>query len=79
MVPVALSVHRARRGLERAMREGATFHLWFHPFNLASDVNGLLGGLESIFQEVHRLVKADRLTNPTMGELAASLARLVTR
>jgi hypothetical protein len=49
------------------------FHLWFHPFNLASDPDGLLKGLEEIFIHVNRLREAGKMTNPTMGDLSEML------
>ena len=71
--PIALRVLRAKAGLTRAAREGSSFHLWFHPFNLASEPEGLLSGLESIFKEVARLREAGHLINPTMTEMADML------
>ena len=47
--------------------------MWFHEFNLASDSERLLHGLESIFQEVSRLRDLGFLKNPTMGEFATAL------
>jgi hypothetical protein len=72
-IPVGISVRKSRLGLERAARQRAMFHLWFHPFNLASDPDGLLKGLEEIFIHVNRLREAGRLTNPTMGDLTEML------
>ena len=46
------------------------FHIWFHPYNLATDVDGLLYGLEKIFAEVSLLRSQGVLENPTMGELS---------
>lgn len=73
MIPIGLSVHKAKRGLEKAARRNAMFHLWFHPFNLASDPDGLMRGLQMIFGRVQSLREAGILTNPTMGDLAGSL------
>jgi len=72
-VPIALRVCKATLGIKRAVNEKSLFHLWFHPFNLASDPDGLLNGLESIFKEVARLRELGKLTNSTMGELAQHL------
>lgn len=72
-VPVALRVRKALLGIEEAVERQSMFHLWFHPFNLASDPEGLLKGLETIFQEVTRYRESNQLTNPTMGELASQL------
>lgn len=72
-IAVAMMVHKAKRTLHRAALERRTFHLWFHPFNLACHPDRLLGGLENIFAEVCRLRDAGLLDNPTMGELAHTL------
>ena len=73
LIPLGLSVQKAKLALDKAVGRRSMFHLWFHPFNLASDPQGLLQGLESIFARVHALRQAGVLTNPTMGDLAASL------
>ena len=73
LVPVGLRVHRARRSIRRAAKTRAIAHLWFHPFNLASDPDALLGGLKEVFAEVACQRERGALVNPTMGELAQSL------
>ncbi len=74
-VPIGARVHKAFLGLEKAARSREIFHLWFHPFNLATDPQGLLSGLEAIFRRVAVLREAGRLDNPTMGELAGKLSK----
>lgn len=74
MIPIGLRVWKSKLGLKRAVKQRSIFHLWFHPFNLATDPDGLLQGLESIFEKVRQLRDAGVLTNPTMGDLAASLS-----
>jgi hypothetical protein len=74
-IPVGISIRKARRGLEKAAQQRSIFHLWFHPFNLASDPDGLLEGLEEIFKHVYRLREAGKLVNPSMGDLAESLGQ----
>jgi hypothetical protein len=73
LLPVSSRVGKARQGLREAAKQRGIFHLWFHPFNLASNPNRLLGGLETIFTEVRRYRDAGLLENLTMGELAQSL------
>ena len=70
---MALRVRKATRALTQAANTNSTFHLWFHPFNIATDPNGLLDGLESIFKEVVKLRDKGLLTNPTMGEFTEYL------
>lgn len=73
-LPISLRVSKARQGLRLAIDRKAVFHMWFHPFNLASDPEGLLKGLDLIFQEVASLRERGLLSNPTMGEMARSLS-----
>jgi len=74
-LPIWMRVWKAKVGLRRAVRRNALFHLWFHPYNLATDVSGLLHGLEQIFVEVDRLRKKSLIDNVTMRDLAGSLER----
>jgi glycosyltransferase involved in cell wall biosynthesis/peptidoglycan/xylan/chitin deacetylase (PgdA/CDA1 family) len=74
-IPVGMRVWRARKGIEEAIAEKSLFHLYFHPFNLATDPDGLLGGLEEIFREVADRRARGEIRNPTMGSLAAELDR----
>ncbi|MCI0438026.1 MAG: polysaccharide deacetylase family protein [Chloroflexi bacterium] len=73
--PIAFRVRKSVSGLRKAASERAIHHLWFHPFNLASDPDGLLDGLKAIFAEAARLREQGGLLNPTMGEMAGSLQR----
>lgn len=73
-VPVSARVRKARRGLRRAVREDAVFHLWFHPFNLVPDRRAMLGALDQILAEVAALRDAGALEVMTMGQLADASA-----
>jgi hypothetical protein len=66
-------VGKVKLGLRQAIKKGGVFHLWLHPFNLASQPDKLLGGLETIFVEVCRYRDAGLLDNLTMGGLAHQL------
>jgi hypothetical protein len=72
--PVLSRAFKVKQGLRRAAKQQSIFHLWFHPFNLASQPEKLLRGLETIFVEVYRLRETGRLDNLTMGELARNLS-----
>ncbi len=74
LVPVGARVRKAHKGLRRAVREEAVFHLWFHPFNLAPDRVAMLAALDRVLAEVAALRAAGRLDVRTMGELAAIAA-----
>ena len=75
-IPLSWSVNKVKLGLEKAIGQRSLFHLWFHPFNLASDLSGLLKGLEIIFEQVYKLREAGGLDNLTMGDLAESLQQV---
>lgn len=70
-VPTAARVAQARRGLDRSVRHGHAFHLWFHPFNLGLDRRGrMFGALERILDEVVARRDAGTLEVLTMGQVA---------
>lgn len=71
--PVRKRVEKAKQGLRQASKKQRIFHLWFHPFNLASDPHGLLADLDTIFSEVCRYRDQGLLQNLTMKDLALSL------
>ena len=73
LVPIKVRVRKAISGLRQAGSRGEVFHLWTHPFNIASDPIPLLRGLESIFHEVCDLRASGLIENVTMGELARQL------
>jgi hypothetical protein len=66
-------VSNAKKGIRQAAKKRRIFHLWFHPFNLAADPEGLFNDIETIFTEVCRYRDAGRLDNLTMGDMALSL------
>lgn len=47
-LPASFRVKRAKRGIERAVKQKKVFHLWLHPFNLGKGTGKLLNGLEKI-------------------------------
>jgi peptidoglycan/xylan/chitin deacetylase (PgdA/CDA1 family) len=73
LVPVGVRVRKSVNALRKAARSGGVFHMWTHPFNIASDSRGLLAGLESIFQEVRSLRESGLISSVTMSELTQAL------
>lgn len=69
-VPVRAKVHRAHKGIDKAIAEGKIFHLWFHPFNIASDRVVLLAGLEEILAYAVRKRNEGMLDILPMREVA---------
>lgn len=77
-VPRAMRVAKAKAGLRAALQKKGIFHLWFHPFNLASDPEQLLKGLEEIFQYAQTLRSAGLLEIRPMQEVATEYLRTET-
>jgi peptidoglycan/xylan/chitin deacetylase (PgdA/CDA1 family) len=71
-VPLASRRQQALRGVRRAVERGEIFHLWFHPFNLATDP-GLLDVLDRVFSEIADHTAGGRMVPITMGGLADQL------
>jgi hypothetical protein len=61
---------RARAGLDAAVATGGVFHLWTHPFNLASSPAYLTSWLEGVIREAVRLRDQGILTIDTMAGIA---------
>src|SRR5262249_11818408 len=73
-IPFAARVARGKAGLARAVREGAVFHMWFHPFNMSRDRAGMFAALRAILAEATSLRDRGLTDIRTMGDLAESMA-----
>lgn len=60
-IPVERRVRRAVKGLEEAARRRRVFHLWFHPTNLADEMEEMFEGLRAICSRAAELRRAGRL------------------
>jgi len=69
-LPMTARVRKAKRGIRRAIAEGAVFHLWSHPMNLAHDRVAMLAGLRAILRDVADLRERGLLRVATMAEIA---------
>ena len=74
-VPLTMRIRKAKLGLRAAVERKGVFHLWFHPFNMSRDPEGMFWVLEEILKEASRLRDKGRLDILTMGSLAAHLAQ----
>ena len=68
-IPASVRVRRAIKGLEAAAREKKIFHLWFHPTNLAFQVEEMFNGLRAILEQAASMRAGDRLEIRPMGSL----------
>ena len=69
-IPVNSRIKKARKGLHRAVKEKMIFHLWLHPFNLATAPEKLLPGFEEILKEADALRNKGVLEIKTMNDIA---------
>lgn len=69
-IPISVRVRKSILTMRKAARSGGIFHLWTHPFNIASDPENLLSGLERIFQDYKRLHESGLIQSKTMTEIA---------
>ncbi len=73
-LPISSRIDKSYAGLKKAVADRKIFHLWTHPFNLASNPSNLLSGLEEVFKEVSRLRDAGQVEVMTMAEIAESMS-----
>lgn len=64
--------HKAKRGLDRAVRERKIFHLWFHPSNLSFETEKQLNVLREILKEAKQLREQGKLDILTMQQVGES-------
>jgi peptidoglycan/xylan/chitin deacetylase (PgdA/CDA1 family) len=72
-LPICFRVKKVKIGINKAIKKNQIFHMWFHPFNLASDPDGLFQGLEEIFKYFISLKEKGLIDNMTMKEAAEYL------
>ncbi len=76
-LPVALRVRRARKGLDAAVRDKRIFHLWFHPTDLAGNLDPMLGGLREVLEYAARLRSRNELDIVPMGCIVPAQDQIV--
>lgn len=69
-IPLKSRINKAKKGLDKAVAENKIFHLWFHPFNLASNPEKMLEGLREIIIYADELRNNNLLDIKTMGEIS---------
>ena len=79
LIPFATRVDKARKGLERAVRESKIFHLWFHSLNLSADRAGMFRALREILVAAARLRDAGLIDIRTMGDVAEACGTTSSR
>jgi peptidoglycan/xylan/chitin deacetylase (PgdA/CDA1 family) len=66
---------RAKRCIDKAVRTGRLYHMWFHPFDLLTDSDAMFSGLETVFAHTRRLREKGLLDVLTMEDYARRLDR----
>ncbi len=68
-IPMSLRVKRARKGLDLAAEQKRIFHLWFHPTNMAFEIEQMFDGLRAILQYASELRANGWLDTLSMSEI----------
>jgi peptidoglycan/xylan/chitin deacetylase (PgdA/CDA1 family) len=74
-IPAASRVRKAKAGVRRAQATGGVFHLWTHPFNIASDPPYMVAILDQILRHVVGRRDAGKLVIEPMAAIAERAAR----
>ena len=69
-IPMSLRVKRARKGLDVAAKEKRIFHLWFHPTNMAFEIEKMFDGLRAILKYAAELREQGLMETLSMSEIA---------
>lgn len=72
-IPLRSRIKKAYKGIQKAIDEKKIFHLWFHPFNIATNQKELLKGLEKIFMKVNEERYNGNMDVMTMKQIVAKL------
>lgn len=73
VVPMSSRVRKGTRGINRAIRTGGLYHLWFHPADLLTDSDAMFAGLEALFSYARRQQEQGCLEVLTMAEYSRRL------
>jgi peptidoglycan/xylan/chitin deacetylase (PgdA/CDA1 family) len=74
-LPRSMRAKRAIKGIDAARSQRRVFHLWFHPTNLADQIDEMFDGLREIFAYVREQQRAGSLNVETVGGLAMEASR----
>ena len=66
---------RAKRCINKAVKSGGIYHMWFHPFDLNTDTEAMFLGLEDTFAHASQMRERGLLDILTMGEYAERLEK----
>jgi len=75
-IPRQVRVNKAINGINRAIKNGEIFHLWFHPIDLADNPKDLLQGIEEIAAHINQKEKEGLIESLNMREISLDHDRL---
>jgi hypothetical protein len=64
------AVRKSKKGVDRAIVKGEVFHLWFHPFEIATNLIESIKDLDEILNYVSRRINDGLIENKTLNQLA---------
>ena len=73
-IPQGARIRKARAGIRRAQEAGGVFHLWTHPFNLASDPPFMVAVLDAIVREAAEARDRGQVLIEPMSAIARRLS-----
>jgi hypothetical protein len=71
-IPMSLRVRRALKGLNAAVRDRGIFHLWFHPTNMADEIESMFSGLDQVLTYASQLRRNGQIEFLPMGAISES-------
>ncbi|MFC1888812.1 polysaccharide deacetylase family protein [Thermodesulfobacteriota bacterium] len=78
-IPMGVRAAKAKRGIDRAVRERRVFHLWTHPWNFVEKTEEMLGVLTGICEHAARDRDAGRIRFMTMREVYDTASKEANR
>jgi hypothetical protein len=73
LIPISSRVKKAKKGIDKAVKGGEVFHLWLHPFNIATDKENLLQGMDEILNYVREKIDLDQMTSMVISDIPISM------
>ena len=74
-IPLSRRILKARRGIDRAVKCGEVFHLWFHPSDLGYKTDVLLDGVNNILEYAASLRDKKLISILNMREISQLITK----
>ncbi len=63
------AVRKSKKGINRAVRRGEAFHFWFHPFEIAANLDESIEDLDEILSYASKKINGGLIENKMMNQL----------